>query len=366
MDAGPFSAKGIPLSALTLEHLEKTWGETTVLHPLTLDIRSGEFVVLLGPSGCGKTTTMRMIAGLETPTSGRIRLDGRDITHLEPRDRNVAMVFQSYGLYPNMTVLENIGFPLKMRGESRESITNQAIAAAKTVEVDGLLSRKPKELSGGQRQRVALARAIVRRPSLFLLDEPLSNLDARLRASMRTYIKQLHRQLAITTVYVTHDQVEAMTLADRVVVMSAARVQQVGTPLEIYHQPANTFVAGFVGSPPMNLLRGVVDPMGFFSLPGHNDKLKVAHDARIGLGELVMGVRPEHIMLRPANEANGFGTLLSVETTGDLTWVTLQCGEQQLTCRAEPDFSGLYGERIPFELSLGSVSWFDAETGQRR
>ncbi|MEY2776099.1 MAG: hypothetical protein RLY30_197 [Pseudomonadota bacterium] len=355
------------MSSLSLVRLEKRWGETTVLYPLSLDIQSGEFVVLLGPSGCGKSTTMRMIAGLEMPSGGQIFLDERDITLLEPRDRNVAMVFQSYGLYPHMTVLENIGFPLRMRGESREAIKNQAIAAAKTVEVDGLLDRKPRELSGGQRQRVALARAIVRRPSLFLLDEPLSNLDARLRTSMRAYIKQLHKQLGITTLYVTHDQVEAMTLADRVVVMSAARVQQIGTPLEIYRNPANTFVAGFVGSPPMNLLRGDLDKRGTFQLgPEKSKAIDLSPESNGREGEIIMGVRPEHVILMPDRGALGDATISSVETTGDLTWVTLDFTGQPMICRAAPDFSGQIGQEVSFGFAEATVSWFDPDTGLRR
>lgn len=354
------------MSALQLVALEKRWGDTTVLHPFSLDIKAGEFLVLLGPSGCGKTTTMRMVAGLESPSAGRILLDGRDITDLEPRDRNVAMVFQSYGLYPNMTVLENIGFPLKMRGESRERVRALAIEAAQTVEVDALLSRKPRELSGGQRQRVALARAIVRRPALFLMDEPLSNLDARLRASMRTYIKQLHQRLAITTIYVTHDQVEAMTLADRVVVMSDARVQQVGTPLEIYRAPANTFVAGFVGSPPMNLLNGALGPQGRFAMSSEAGTFALSVEPQRSVGPAILGIRPEHVLLRPAGPACGHGTVVSQETTGDVTWVTIQFGEQRMVSRAAPEFNVSPGERVPFAFSEGTLSWFDPSSGQRR
>ena len=233
---------------------------------MSLDIADGEFLVLLGPSGCGKTTTMRMVAGLEDPSEGNILFGGQRINDLEPKDRDVAMVFQSYGLYPNMTVAQNISFPLRIRGMAPADIDAAVQLAARRVELTDFLQRRPKELSGGQRQRVALARAIVRKPAVFLMDEPLSNLDAKLRVSMRAHLKHLHHELSMTTIYVTHDQIEAMTLADRVVVMSKAEIQQIGTPAAIYNRPANLFVAGFVGSPPMNLLTGAVQN-GFFRRP---------------------------------------------------------------------------------------------------
>ena len=242
------------MAQIQLRNLTKQWGDVVGVRNFNLDIEDKEFIVLLGPSGCGKTTTMRLVAGLEEPTAGDIHLGGRRINDLEPKDRDVAMVFQNYGLYPTMTVRENIRFPLKVRKVPKEKHDEMINGAARMVELGDLLDRLPKELSGGQRQRVALARSIVRKPTVFLMDEPLSNLDAKLRVSTRAQIKNLQHELEVTTIYVTHDQIEAMTLADRVVVMSEGEIQQLGTPTEIYDQPENTFVAGFIGSPAMNLV----------------------------------------------------------------------------------------------------------------
>ena len=246
------------MAQIQLRNLTKKWGAVVGVRNFNLDIEDKEFIVLLGPSGCGKTTTMRLVAGLEEPTTGDIHLGGRRINDLEPKDRDVAMVFQNYGLYPTMTVRENIRFPLKVRKVPKEKHDEMINDAARMVELGDLLDRLPKELSGGQRQRVALARSIVRKPTVFLMDEPLSNLDAKLRVSTRAQIKNLQHELEVTTIYVTHDQIEAMTLADRVVVMSEGEIQQLGTPTEIYDQPANTFVAGFIGSPSMNLVTGEI------------------------------------------------------------------------------------------------------------
>ena len=246
------------MAEIQLKKLTKRWGNFTAVDDFNLTIADKEFLVLLGPSGCGKTTTMRMIAGLEDATDGEILVDGKKINDLEPKDRDVAMVFQSYALYPNMNVYDNIRFPLKVRGIDKSTHNEKVMRAVKMVELENFLHRKPAELSGGQRQRVALARAIVREPNVFLMDEPLSNLDAKLRVSTRAQIKNLSHELAVTTVYVTHDQVEAMTLADRVVVMKEGIIQQVGSPTEIYDNPANAFVASFIGSPAMNLIDGEV------------------------------------------------------------------------------------------------------------
>ncbi len=251
---------------VSLRGVTKRWGAFTGVKAIDLDIADREFIVFLGPSGCGKTTTMRMIAGLEDPTEGEIRIGGRVVNDLEPKDRDVAMVFQNYGLYPNMSVYENIRFPLKVRKVDAASHDARVRKAAAMVELGDLLQRKPRELSGGQRQRVALARAIVREPAVFLMDEPLSNLDAKLRVSTRAQIKNLQHELKVTTIYVTHDQIEAMTLADRVVVMNKGAFQQVGAPTEIYDRPANTFVAGFIGSPAMNLIEGEIAD-GVFAAP---------------------------------------------------------------------------------------------------
>src|SRR5210317_358480 len=246
------------MASIRLKNLTKRWGDFVAVDTFDLDIADEEFLVLLGPSGCGKTTTMRMIAGLEEITDGAVEIDGRVVNDLEPKDRDIAMVFQSYGLYPNMNVYENIRFPLKVRKVPESEHDERVRRASAMVELDDFLHRKPAELSGGQRQRVALARAIVREPNVFLMDEPLSNLDAKLRVSTRAQIKNLSHELAVTTVYVTHDQIEAMTLADRVVVMEKGIVQQVGSPTEIYDRPTNSFVASFIGSPAMNLIEGSV------------------------------------------------------------------------------------------------------------
>ena len=253
------------MAEIKLQNLSKRWGNFVAVENFNLTIADEEFVVLLGPSGCGKTTTMRMIAGLEDATEGDILVDGNRINDLEPKDRDVAMVFQSYALYPNMNVYENIRFPLMVRKIASKTHETKVRSAAEMVELTEFLHRKPSELSGGQRQRVALARAIVRQPNVFLMDEPLSNLDAKLRVSTRAQIKNLSHELKVTTIYVTHDQVEAMTLADRVVVMNKGIVQQVGTPTEIYNTPENAFVAGFIGSPAMNLLHGNIKKGAFNS-----------------------------------------------------------------------------------------------------
>ena len=244
------------MAGIRLKNLTKRWGDFVGVDNFDLEIADQEFLVLLGPSGCGKTTTMRMIAGLEEITGGEVQIDGQVVNGLEPKDRDIAMVFQSYGLYPNMNVYENIRFPLKVRKVDPATHDERVRRAASMVELDEFLHRRPAQLSGGQRQRVALARAIVREPNVFLMDEPLSNLDAKLRVSTRAQIKHLHHELKVTTIYVTHDQIEAMTLADRVVVMNKGIVQQVGTPTEIYDRPANVFVASFIGSPAMNLVSG--------------------------------------------------------------------------------------------------------------
>ena len=253
---------------VSLEDIRKSFGAVEVVKGLDLDIADGEFLVLLGPSGCGKTTALRMVAGLESVTSGRILIGDRDVTRVLPKYRDIAMVFQSYALYPHMTIAENIGYPLKLRGTPKAELKGQIRSAAEKVHLEDYLDRYPRQLSGGQRQRVALARAIVRRPSVFLMDEPLSNLDAKLRTFMRAELKRLQHDLGTTTIYVTHDQIEAMTLAHRVAVMNQGVVQQIATPREIYDNPANLFVAGFIGSPPMNTLPGAVEDGAFVHATG--------------------------------------------------------------------------------------------------
>jgi multiple sugar transport system ATP-binding protein len=297
------------MASISLERVGKSFGRTAVLHELSLEVAEGEFVVLLGPSGCGKSTLLRMIAGLEDPTSGRILFSGKDVTYASPRDRDVAMVFQSYALYPHMDVAENMGLALKLKGVPRAERDARVTAAAEMLGLTTLLARKPRELSGGQRQRVAMGRAIVRDPVAFLFDEPLSNLDAELRLKMRTEIKKLHQRLRRTTLYVTHDQMEALTLADRVVVLRGGDVQQVGTPLEVFRRPRNLFVAGFLGSPAMNLLRARVasieGPTARLDIEGFGAEACLplsGWNVRAGQ-EVVVGLRPEELVVT----GGGFG-----------------------------------------------------------
>src|SRR5277367_1847328 len=247
------------MATLSLDNVKKSYGEREVVHGVSCDVADGELVVVVGPSGCGKSTLLRMVAGLEDITSGTVAIDGRVVNAIEPKDRDIAMVFQNYALYPHMSCFHNIAYGLRMRGMPRDAIKTRVDRAAGILQLDGLLDRKPRQLSGGQRQRVAMGRAIVRDPKVFLFDEPLSNLDAKLRVQMRVEIKALHQRLKTTTVYVTHDQIEAMTLADRVVVMNHGHIEQIGTPLELYHNPATRFVAGFIGSPAMNFLPVLVE-----------------------------------------------------------------------------------------------------------
>ena len=320
------------MARVQLKNISKKWTNSVAVQSINLDIEDGEFVVLLGPSGCGKSTTMRMIAGLEEPTQGEIFINGQCVNHLEPKDRNIAMVFQSYGLYPNMTVQENIAFPLKIRGEPLAIIEEAVRKAAGRVELLDFLNRKPKELSGGQRQRVALARAIVRQPDVFLMDEPLSNLDAKLRVTMRAHLKNLHNELGITTVYVTHDQIEAMTLADRVVVMSNALIQQIDTPEKIYSDPSNLFVASFVGSPPMNLIMGKLQA-GVFFAPG----VQITGFGHLTQDNVVLGVRSEDLSIATKDKFNFSGKVFSFELIGDSTLTTLKIGTDLISVRTPKD-----------------------------
>jgi multiple sugar transport system ATP-binding protein len=353
------------MARVQLRSVAKSWTQSGVssigVKEMSLDIADGEFLVLLGPSGCGKTTTMRMVAGLEDPTQGEIWIGERKVNDLEPKDRDVAMVFQSYGLYPNMTVYENISFPLRIRGTPASEIDPAVRRAAEKVELLDFLDRRPKELSGGQRQRVALARAIVRTPAVFLMDEPLSNLDAKLRVSMRSHIKHLHHELKTTTIYVTHDQIEAMTLADRVVVMSKAEVQQIGTPEQIYNDPANLFVAGFIGNPAMNLLRGELQN-GVFVAPG----VRVPGFAALTQSNVVLGVRAEDLAISAdAQTAHFAAPVFSFELTGDATLTTIKPGGQHITARAGKEFRASMGDMLGFEADAQRCFLFDAHTQNR-
>jgi len=347
------------MARIELNDIQKRWGDAWGVRDVNLDIADEEFVVFLGPSGCGKTTTMRMIAGLEDPSEGEIVMDGEVMNEVDARDRDVAMVFQGYALYPNMSVYENIRFPLRMRGVPKEQHETLINRAAELVELTEYLDRKPGALSGGQRQRAALARAIVRQPHAFLMDEPLSNLDAKLRQHMRVQIKHIQRELKITTVYVTHDQIEAMTLADRIVIMQSGAIQQIGTPDEIYNDPANTFVANFIGSPPMNLIAGeLVD--GVFTAPGVRvDNLASRHG-----GEITLGVRPEDCSVG-GTSGHVEGEVYGVEPTGDMTYLTVKAGNELIEVKAARDYRAELDAPEFVRFDHARIYLFDAESGVR-
>ena len=348
------------MADIRLKNLSKHWGKAVAVAEVTLDIADAEFLVLLGPSGCGKTTTMRMIAGLEVATSGEIWIGDRLVNKLEPKDRDIAMVFQSYGLYPTMTVYENIRFPLRVRKVPPETHDERVRRAATMVELTDLLDRRPAALSGGQRQRVALARAIVRQPTVFLMDEPLSNLDAKLRVSTRAQIKNLHHELKTTTIYVTHDQIEAMTLADRVVVMNKGVIQQVGTPLEIYDRPANTFVAGFIGSPAMNLVAGEM-AAGVFTAAN----IRIAGLPSGVSGPVTLGFRAEDARLSEGN-ADITAPVYSMELLGEASMVTIQAGGTLVAIKAAKGYRAAIGATINAEVPAAACHLFDRATGARR
>ena len=346
------------MAEIQLRNVSKRWGDFIGVHDFNLTIADQEFLVLLGPSGCGKTTTMRMIAGLEDASGGDIIVDGKRINDLDPKDRDVAMVFQSYALYPNMNVYENIRFPLKVRKVvgDHDALVKRASAM---VELDEFLHRKPAELSGGQRQRVALARAVVREPNVFLMDEPLSNLDAKLRVSTRAQIKNLSHELKTTTIYVTHDQIEAMTLADRVVVMNKGMVQQVGTPTEIYDMPANTFVAGFIGSPAMNLIDGDLQDGTFTA-----DMISISGLRTDVSGSVTLGFRAEDAQVSDGN-AQANSVVYSLELLGEATMVTMRAGGTILSVKSGKDYRIKIGEPVSATISADICHLFDRTSGER-
>ena len=346
------------MANLELKNIWKRWGDFVAVKDFQLEIADREFLVLLGPSGCGKTTTMRMIAGLEDPTQGEIYIGGRMVNDLEPKDRDVSMVFQNYGLYPNLNVYDNICFPLKVRKVHNAERDQRVRKAAGMVELLDLLDRRPAELSGGQRQRVALARAIVREPNVFLMDEPLSNLDAKLRISTRAQIKNLQYELQVTTVYVTHDQTEAMTLADRVVVMNHGKIQQVGSPLEIYDQPQNTFVAGFIGSPPMNLIPGQIKDGNFVC------EMNSCIRTNGPEGPVVLGFRAEDAVI-VSKGGQLVGAVFAIELLGDATLITLKIGGSLVCVKMPKNFRSKIGQMLKLSLNLDACHLFKINSGER-
>jgi multiple sugar transport system ATP-binding protein len=354
------------MSALDLIDVRKRYGELETLKGIDVTLESGEFLVLLGPSGCGKSTLLNIIAGLIEPSGGDVRIGGRSVLGVHPKDRDIAMVFQSYALYPNLSVARNIGFGLEMRkvpAATREAAVRRV---ADILQIEPLLSRKPSDLSGGQRQRVAIGRALVRDPAVFLFDEPLSNLDAKLRMETRTELKRLHQKLGTTIVYVTHDQIEAMTLATRIAVMRAGRIEQIGTPEEVYERPANLYVAGFMGSPPMNMLRGTVTPDGAgVTLDGGAGSLTLPASVPRQPGQAVIaGFRPERAGLAAPGEEESLSLRVDVvELTGPEKLVIGQCAGQPVIASLPPRAEAAAGMAVGLRIAAEDWRWFDAASG---
>jgi len=352
------------MAGVDLEGIVKAYGMLQVVHGIDLNVAEKEFVVLVGPSGCGKSTTLRMIAGLEEITEGDLMIDGRRMNRVAPKDRDVAMVFQNYALYPHLNVADNMAFGLRIRKMPKAEIATTIADVAEILGLTPYLDRRPADLSGGQRQRVAMGRAIVRHPKVFLFDEPLSNLDAKLRTQMRAEIKRLHNRLGVTSIYVTHDQVEAMTLADRIVVMNDGRIEQVGTPMELFNKPANTFVAGFLGSPPMNQLKGTLTDTGA-QIGGAEIKLAGAINGHAGR-DVIVGIRPEHVSLRAGKQTSVLPIELDlVEPLGSEALLHARYGDSDMVFKADTEgdiahLSGVGEVHVPAHL----VKIFDAETGR--
>jgi len=352
------------MASVDIRNVKKSYGSHPVIHGVSVSIEDGEFVILVGPSGCGKSTLLRMIAGLEPITSGDIAIGDKVVNNLPPKDRDIAMVFQTYALYPHKTVAQNMGFALQMRKTARSEIDARVKRAAEILDLIPLLDRFPKQLSGGQRQRVAMGRAIVRDPAVFLFDEPLSNLDAKLRVQMRAEIKELHQRLKTTIVYVTHDQVEAMTMADRIVVMNNGVVEQAGTPLELYDKPANLFVAGFIGSPSMNLLKGTIRM-------GSQPQFELENGARLPLGKVpkamdakaaIYGIRPEHLSLGNGGAA---AQVTVVEPMGSETQLFAKIGDQKIVGLFRERLAAKPGDKLSIIADVKLTHLFDVGTGQR-
>ncbi len=349
------------MASVSIRKVRKAFGAVQVLHGVDVEVADGEFVILVGPSGCGKSTLLRMVAGLETIGGGEIAIDERVVNKVPPKERDVAMVFQNYALYPHMTVRENMAFALRIAKAPKEVIAARVARAAQILGLDRLLDRYPRQLSGGQRQRVAMGRAIVRDPQVFLFDEPLSNLDAKLRVQMRAEIRELHQRLHTTTIYVTHDQIEAMTMADKIVVMQAGHVEQIGAPLDLYDRPTNLFVAGFIGSPAMNMLPGRIEADGFHAEAGGLWPLPGGMNAATGR-RAVYGIRPEHFRLAE----DGLPAVVHVvEPTGSETQVIAHAGEAKMVCAFRDRIRAQPGETIRIMPDTETVHLFDEETGRR-
>ncbi len=348
------------MASVSIRNVLKTFGSTRVLHGVSAEVEDGEFVILVGPSGCGKSTLLRMIAGLENISGGEIAIGGRVVNNVAPKQRDIAMVFQNYALYPHMTVRENMAFSLKLAKSAQGDIDEHVGRAARILGLEPLLDRYPRQLSGGQRQRVAMGRAIVRDPQVFLFDEPLSNLDAKLRVQMRAEIKELHQRLATTTVYVTHDQIEAMTMADKIVVMNAGRIEQMGAPLDLYDRPVNRFVAGFIGSPAMNFLPGRIQDGAF---QAGDAAWPLPNDAgRANGAPVVYGIRPEHMLLSPGGIP---ATIQVIEPTGSETHIIARVGEASIVCAFRERVGARPGETISVLPNPAMAHLFDEQTGER-
>lgn len=354
------------MAKITFENITKNFGSVQVIGDLNLSVKDGEFFTFVGPSGCGKSTMLNIIAGLEDVTAGRILFDGLPVNHLSPKDRDVAMVFQSYALYPHMTVYDNIAFPLKMKRMERQIVYNEVLRVASLLGIKDLLKRKPRELSGGQRQRVALGRAIIRKPKVFLMDEPLSNLDARLRVEMRAELKKLHNELKITTIYVTHDQAEAMSLSDRIAVLHAGCIQQCGTPQEIYLGPGNVMVAGFIGSPPMNFIPAFLKNR--IPLEIHCGGMIISPELEKPPenSNLTVGIRPEDVTISTRKSEGSVEVIVSItESAGSFNWVDADWNNVKIKGISKLEEEIKSGSRAFMRFALDNVVVFDEKTGQR-